>query len=95
VTRPTSRPVAPAASASNATPIPDSREHGATQALLRAQDPARMAPEARLVELGALLAEGFRRQLENASKDLAGGDQVEPACEPEAFDALENKEHAA
>ena len=36
-------------------------QHGAARASVRAKDPASMAPEARLAELGALLARGFRR----------------------------------
>lgn len=95
MTRHTSRPVAPAAQAAHAASISDRSEHSATQGLLGARGPARMDPKARLAELAALLAEGFRRQLENAPNRLASGCHVEPGCESGAFDALENTEHAA
>ena len=67
------------------------REHSPTHGVVCAQDPARMTPEARLRELGAILAAGFRRQLENeGSNCLADRDQSEAACEIGAVNALEN-----
>ncbi len=52
-----------------------------------------MTPAERLRELGAILAAGFRRQLENTGANcLADRDQVERACETEVVDSLENTE---
>ena len=68
-------------------------QHGATQGVVRAQDPARMAPDARLRELGAILAAGFRRQLENKGPNcLAERNQPEGACETGAVNSPENPE---
>ena len=50
-----------------------------------------MAPDARLRELGAILATAFRRQLENTGPNcLDDRDQSERACELGAVNALEN-----
>ena len=43
---------------------------------------ARMAPDSRVAEVGAILAAGFRRLLENGSNCLADRGQSERACEP-------------
>ena len=51
-----------------------------------------MAPDARLAELGAILAAGFRRQRENRSNCLADRGQPEGACETEVVDSLESPE---
>ncbi len=64
-------------------------EHGATQGIVCAQDPARMTPEARLAELGQILATGFRRQRENRSNCLADRGQSERACELGAVNSPE------
>lgn len=91
MTRPKSRCVAPAPQVAKTAPGGERSEYGATQAFVCPQDPARMSPEERRAELGSMLAEGFRRQLENRSNCLATGDQPERACEGEAFDSLENR----
>ena len=66
-------------------------QHAATQGPVRAQDPARMSPEARLAELGAILAAGFRRQLENKGPNcLADRGQPEGACETGVVNSPEN-----
>jgi hypothetical protein len=54
-----------------------------------------MTPAERRAELGALLAAGFARQLENLRNGLAGGGQSSPVCEDEPFDGLENTEDRA
>ncbi len=67
-------------------------EHAATQAPVSREDPARMTPGERRAELGALLAEGFRRLSLNQANAVACGPQPEPRCEPdEAVDSLENR----
>ena len=66
------------------------REHRPTHGVVSAKDPARMAPAQRLREIGAILAAGFRRQLEIRSNCLDDRDQVERACELGAVNALEN-----
>jgi hypothetical protein len=50
-----------------------------------------MTSAERRAELGALLAAGFVRQLENLRNGLAGGSQSSPVCEAGAFDCLENR----
>ena len=57
-------------------------QHGATDGVVCAQDPARMSPEARMAELGRILALGFRRVLQNRSIPLDDRPQSERACEP-------------
>ena len=54
------------------------------------RDPGLMSPADRLAELGAILAAGFRRQLENRLNSLDDRAQVERACEPEVVNSLEN-----
>ena len=77
----TSRSVASSpASKHGATSIRRSR-HAATHGVVCAQNPARMTPTARMRELGAILAAGFLRQLENRSNSLDDRAQVERACE--------------
>jgi hypothetical protein len=91
VTRPTSRRVAPAPRRAPTGTETRRSEHGAPYAPVRATDPARMTPAERRAELGALLAAGYARQLENLRNGLAGGDHTSPVCEGEAFDCLENR----
>ena len=56
-----------------------------------AQDPARLAPDARLRELGAILAAGFHRQPENKGPNcLADRGQSEGACETGVVNSPEN-----
>lgn len=52
------------------------------------RDPATMGPDARLAELGLLLARGFRRMRQNS---LDAGAPTERPCD-RAVDALENHE---
>ena len=86
-----SRHVAPEPSPRLGAASPAAAEHRATQAVVRAQDPARLTPEARLAELGQILAAGFRRQLENTGqKGLDVCPQSERACETEVVDSLES-----
>ena len=49
-----------------------------------------MAPDARLAELGAILATGFRRQHETRSNCLADRGQAERACELGVVNSPEN-----
>lgn len=48
---------------------------------VRRADPASMAPRARLAELGALLARGFRRALLSRANGLAAGAGAERPCD--------------
>jgi hypothetical protein len=73
----------PASSRRVARPSANGRgaQHGATQAATqrpgrRLRDPGDMAPDARLAELGAILAFGFRR-LQLRGKTLAEGGEPE------------------
>ena len=90
MTRPTTRCVAPQPKAGPGTGSRGTSEHAPAQGVVCAQDPARMTPEARLAELGAILARGFRRLREKSSNPLADRAQCEPACEPGAVDSPEN-----
>ena len=68
----------------------------ATQGPVCAQDPARMTPEARLRELGAILAAGFRRQHENNRSNCLGDrGHPERACETGTVNSPENPEEGS
>ncbi len=54
--------------------------------MIRRVDPAAMAPEERLVELGAILATGYRRLRLCREQDLAGSGRPEAPCD-QAVDA--------
>ncbi len=90
MTRAPSRRVASEPRPGRGAASPAAAQHGATDAVVRPQDPARMAPEARLAELGKILAAGFRRQRENRSKCLDDRGQPEGACETGVVNSPEN-----
>ena len=90
MTRAPSRRVASEPRPGRGAASPAAAQHGAAQGVVCAQDPARMTPEARLAELGAILAAGFRRQHETRSNCLADRGQPEGACETGAVNSPEN-----
>ena len=50
--------------------------------VIHRRDPAAMPPAARIAELGAILAEGYRRLRLNRQNCLAASRESEPSCDP-------------
>ena len=81
MTRAPSRRVASKPRPGRGAASPAPARHAATQGLVGAQDPAQMAPDARLAVLGAILATGYRRFRVSREKGLAESAEPEAPCD--------------
>ena len=90
------RPVGPQSDTGPTAPMAAPARHGARVGgtAVRRYDPAAMAPTARIAELGAILAAGYRRLRLNRQNCLAASRESEPSCD-QTVDSAENDEEAA